>query len=106
MENALWGLVGVLAGSILTAFLQLISTRMQLKHQSEESHRNHLIEARKLDLIPLRDALAEWVSYDKKVLGHYVPLKEDDSLKQDPAFRAQLTQEFREVFHKESMASL
>ncbi len=84
MENVIWGLVGVLVGSILMALITLINSRQQLTHEKEKERLNRLIRAREAYLIPLRKTISEWIRYSTLTTVRMVFVKEEGLPKRDP----------------------
>ncbi len=109
--GALIGVVSAALGAVITgiinhrnAKLQINARRdelnQQLSHQEREAQRNSLIEARKDLLLPLRNAISEWVECSHQVTNMTVRFK--NALKEDKASpsRQLETKEFWEVMER------
>ena len=101
MENVIWGLVGVLVGSILTALITLINSRQQLTHEKEKERLNRLIRAREAYLIPLRETIAEWIRYSRLTAIRMVFVGEEGLPKRDPKLYKTLYDDFVSISNRE-----
>jgi hypothetical protein len=106
MTNAIWGLVGVLVGSILTGLIALITTKLQLTNRKEEERLNRLIRAKDSYLIPLRETMAEWIRYSYLTMVRMVVIKEQGMAKKDPDLYKKLYDDLMSVSEKEGALSL
>jgi hypothetical protein len=105
MENVIWGLVGVLVGSILTALITLINTRQQLTHRKEEERLDRLLRARETYLIPLRETIAEWIRYSRLTMVRMVIIKDEGLAERDPKLYKNLYDDLMSVSGKEEELS-
>lgn len=107
MENAIWGLVGVLVGSVLTGLIQFLTAKLQLDHREREQRLTRLIEAREKYLIPLREAMAEWVRYSRLWTVRMVILgQEREKAKTDPNYYKSLYEDLSAIMDKHSEVGL
>jgi hypothetical protein len=107
MENAIWGLVGILVGSALTGLIQFLMAKLQLDYREREQRLTRLIATREKYLIPLREAMAEWVRYSRLWTARMVILgQEREKAKTDPNYYKNLYDDFSAIMDKHSEVRL